>query len=82
LGCRERDSDEERPEAFAGWLGEQMGGSPVRFEKVAPGDEQILEDREQRDLDAVPSFLALPDESASLCSRHASRYGYPHVGAP
>ena len=32
-----------------------------RFEEVGPGDEQILEDREQRDLDAVPSFLALRD---------------------
>lgn len=36
-----------------------------RFEKVAPWDEQILEDQEQRDLDAVPSFLALrADEHA------------------
>jgi hypothetical protein len=32
------------------------------FEKVEPGDEQILEHREQRDLDGVPSFLALRDE--------------------
>ena len=37
-----------------------------RFEKVEPGDEQILEDREQRELDGVPSFLALRhDKDAS-----------------
>jgi hypothetical protein len=45
-------------EAFARWLSEQKG-EPVRFEKVEPGDEQVLEDREQRELDAVPSALAL-----------------------
>jgi hypothetical protein len=28
--------------------------------KVAPGDEQVLPDREQRELDALPSRLA-PD---------------------
>ena len=58
--------EEEYPEALTRWLGEQMGGPPIRFEKVAPGQEQILEDGEQRDLDAVPSFLALRvDEHAS-----------------
>jgi hypothetical protein len=36
-----------------------------RFEKVEPGDEQILPDREQRDLDGVPSFLALRDDEAA-----------------
>jgi hypothetical protein len=37
-----------------------------RFEKIEPGDEQILDEREQRDRDAVPSFLALcADEHAS-----------------
>ena len=56
---------EEGPEAFARWLGEQAGGPPVPFEKVEPGDEQILEDREQRDLDGVPSFLALRDDESS-----------------
>jgi hypothetical protein len=40
-------------------------GRPVRYEKVEPGDEQILPDREQRDLDAVPSFLALCDDEAA-----------------
>ncbi|HZA39302.1 MAG TPA: hypothetical protein VFA00_01610 [Actinomycetota bacterium] len=39
-----------------------MGGPPVRFEKVEPGNEQILEAPEQRDVDGVPSFLALPDD--------------------
>jgi len=33
-------------------------GEPVRFEKVVPGDEQILEDREQRELDGADSLLA------------------------
>jgi len=28
-----------------------------RFEKVEPGDEQILEDRAQRELDGLPSAL-------------------------
>jgi hypothetical protein len=46
-------------EAFARWLQEQNEGRPVRFESVEPGDEQTLEDREQRDLDGVPSLLAL-----------------------
>lgn len=44
-------------EAFARWLREQNGGRPVRFEKVQPGDEQILPEREQREVDALPSAL-------------------------
>lgn len=44
--------------AFARWLSEQAG-KPIRYEKIEPGDEQILEDFEQRDLDGVPSFLGL-----------------------
>ena len=44
---------------FASWLQEQNEGRPVRFVRVEPGDEQVLGDREQRDLDGVPSFLAL-----------------------
>jgi len=47
--------------AFARWIAEQTGGGPPRFEKVEPGNERILEDREERDLDAAPSFLALRD---------------------
>ena len=52
---------DEHGETFARWLGEQTG-RPVRFEKVEPGDERILEEWEQRDLDGVPSFLALRGE--------------------
>lgn len=44
-------SDEERVQEIARWLAEQAGG-PVRVEKVEPGDEQILEDREQREDDS------------------------------
>lgn len=51
--------DGELPEALAVWLGEQMESEPVRFEKVEPGDEQILPLREQRDVDGVDSLLAL-----------------------
>jgi hypothetical protein len=47
--------------AFARWLSEQAG-KPIRYEKVGSGAEQILEDREQRELDRVPSFLALRAE--------------------
>jgi hypothetical protein len=54
--------EEEYPEAFARWLGQQTGGQPVRFEKVKPEDEQILPTREQRELDGVPSFLAPQDD--------------------
>jgi hypothetical protein len=54
--------EEEWPEAFARWIAERTDGPVPRFEKVEPGDEQILEDQEQRDLDAVPSFLALRDD--------------------
>jgi hypothetical protein len=41
------------------WLGDQTGGPPFPFEKVGPGDEQILPPREQRELDGLPSLLAL-----------------------
>src|SRR5688500_5033341 len=44
-------------EAFARWLKQQNEGRPVRYEKVEPGDEQILPPREQRELDALPSGL-------------------------
>jgi hypothetical protein len=54
--------EEEWPEAFARWIAERTGDSAPRFEKVEPGDEQILEDREQRDLDAVPSLMGLRRE--------------------
>lgn len=44
-------------EAVARWLSERVGGQPVRYEKVKLGDEQILEPRSQRELDALPSAL-------------------------
>jgi hypothetical protein len=46
--------EEEWPEAFARWIAEHTAGPAPRFEKVEPGDEQILEDREQRELDGFP----------------------------
>jgi hypothetical protein len=52
---------EEGPEAIARWLSERAG-RPIHFEKVEPGAEQILPDREQRELDAVPLFLELSDD--------------------
>ena len=48
------------PGAFATWLGEQACRT-IRFEKVEPGDEQMLPPREQRELDAAPSYLAIRD---------------------
>jgi hypothetical protein len=42
--------DDQQAEANAQWLGMQKG-EPVRFEKVEPGDEQILPPPEQRELD-------------------------------
>jgi hypothetical protein len=54
----------------ARWLGDRTG-EPVRFEKVEPGDEQILPDRAQRDLDGLPSGLAGPREGKA-CFRRLS----------
>jgi len=51
--------EKDWPEAFARWIAEQTGRPAPRFEKVEAGDEQVLEDREQRELDGVPSLLAL-----------------------
>ena len=43
--------------AFARWH-EEQAGQPIQYEKVNPGDEQILPPREQRKLDALlPSGL-------------------------
>ena len=53
--------EEEWPEAFARWIAERTGGAVPRFKKVEPGDEQILEDQEQRDLDSLPSALERED---------------------
>ena len=48
----------ETPEAVARWLSERTE-RPVDFEQVEPGDEQVLPDRDQCDLDNVPSALEL-----------------------
>jgi hypothetical protein len=55
---RHLDAIEQAAEV-ARWL-ERAGGSPVSVERVEPGDEQVLPDREQRELDALPSRLADP----------------------
>jgi hypothetical protein len=47
---------DEQAEQIAEWL-EHATGSPVPVERVEPGDEQILPDAEQRELDALPSRL-------------------------
>jgi len=49
--------EEELAEAFSRWLGAQMERPAVRFEKVEPGREQVLEEPAQRNLDGVPSGL-------------------------
>ena len=54
LACSE--SDHEQAEQIAEWLEREMG-RPVTVERVEPGDEQILPDAEQRELDALPSRL-------------------------
>jgi len=48
---------EDIREKNAAWLALEVGG-PFQFKKVERGDEQILPDREQRELDALPSRLA------------------------
>jgi hypothetical protein len=54
--------DFDGPDTVARRLAEQMDGRPVRFEKVEPGDEQILPPREQRELDGVRSALDRDDQ--------------------
>jgi hypothetical protein len=49
------------PAKIAGWLSQQAG-APIRVEPVEPGDELVLPDREQRELDALPSRLASDDD--------------------
>ena len=43
-------------DTIARWLEEQTGAL-VNFEKVEPGDEQVLPEREQREIDSLPSRL-------------------------
>jgi hypothetical protein len=52
-----KTTENEHAVALADWL-TQRAGTPIRVERVEPGDEQILPDREQRELDALPSRLA------------------------
>ena len=52
-----RGFDRYRAGEVGRWLGGQTGGPPVPFEKVEPGDEEILPERERRELDALPSGL-------------------------
>lgn len=47
---------DEQAAEIARWL--ERAGTPVSYERVEPGDEQVLPDREQRELDALPSRLA------------------------
>ena len=51
-------AEEHYPAAFPLWIAERTGGPVPRFEKVEPGAEQVLPDREQRELDSLPSRLA------------------------
>jgi hypothetical protein len=56
-----RETSARRTLQIARWLGERIGRA-VRVEKVEPGDEQVLPQREQRQLDSVPSRLAPDDD--------------------
>ena len=49
--------EEDYPAAFARWNRRADRRPGARFEKVEPGDEQILEDRAQRELGGLPSAL-------------------------
>lgn len=52
---------DEQAAEIARWL-KREGGAFVTVERVEPGDEQVLPDREQRELDALPSRLAADDD--------------------
>jgi hypothetical protein len=51
----DRDSEQQAADVAA-WLS-RRAGARVRYERVAPGDEHVLPEREQRELDALPSRL-------------------------
>jgi hypothetical protein len=53
---------DEQAEQIAEWFEREMG-RPVKVERVEAGDERLLPDREQRELDALPSRL-VPDDNA------------------
>jgi hypothetical protein len=59
-------------EAFARWIADRTGCPAPRFEKPQPGDELILPDREQRELDGVPSFLAPRDDAEDETSAYGT----------
>jgi hypothetical protein len=71
----------EGPEAIARWLSERAG-RPIRIEKVEPGHEQILEDQEQRDLDAVPSFSRCETTRPSCRAQARPAGAAGHATAP
>lgn len=48
---------QEVAETIAEWL-EEHAGAAIAFEKVEREDEQVLPEREQRELDGLPSRLA------------------------
>jgi hypothetical protein len=50
---------DEQADEIARWLSREAG-QPIAVEPVAPGDELVLPEREQRELDALSSQLA-PD---------------------
>jgi hypothetical protein len=50
---------EYRPDALALWVAKQTDGRVPDSGRVAPGGEQILPDRLQRELNGVSSFLSL-----------------------
>ena len=52
-----RDPDEERPEAFAGSLAEQIGGPPVRYEKIQPVTKRSVLIGSRVNPDGLPSAL-------------------------
>jgi hypothetical protein len=54
---------DEQAAEIARWL-EREAGAPIAVERVEPGDEQLLPDREQRELDALPSRLARRSDAA------------------
>ena len=61
-GSMRGSEDFDGPDTVARRPAEQRDGRPVRFEKVEPGDEQILPPREQRELDVVRSALDRDDQ--------------------
>jgi hypothetical protein len=56
---RARIPEDDYPAAFALWIAEVTGGPVPRFEKVERETSKVLPDREQRELDSLPSRLAI-----------------------